>query len=270
MEDLPSRNDELILEVATALERREMRVTVEADLEGFQVDVLAERGRGRSFRRLIVECKSYPTLVGHGPMRAFTSMFGYLRDIGAVHEGRIVSTSGFSASALGEAERHNVKAQNIAEFRREFGYAAEEIFISAAMRQRQARPANRAKKRVFVIMPFTKEMDDVFVLGISWVAKRLDAVAQRSTDFMHNGDVIAEVKRAIREYDVIIGDTTGGNPNVCYEVGFAHALDRPTVLVCREGEKLPFDIQGMSHILYANILELRENLEPRLRAALRA
>jgi nucleoside 2-deoxyribosyltransferase len=124
-------------------------------------------------------------------------------------------------------------------------------------------------KRVFVIMPFSSEMLDVFILGIRWAAAALGVVAHRADDLQHAGDIVAEVKRAIREYDIVIGDTTGANPNVCYEVGIAHALDRPTLLICRDGEDLPFDLQGINHLKYPNVVELRSKLRSRLDDLLR-
>ena len=65
-----------------------------------------------------------------------------------------------------------------------------------------------------------------------------------------------------------MGDTTGGNPNVFYEIGYAHALGKPTILMCKKGEKLPFDLQGTNHIMYPNVLGLRAPLRAKLKAAL--
>ena len=100
-------------------------------------------------------------------------------------------------------------------------------------------------------------MDDVFILGIRWAAVRLGAVAEGSDDLEHNGEIIAEVTATIQQYDVIVGDTTGSNANVCYEVGYAHVLNKPTILICRKGEELPFDLQGTNHIIYPKVLGLR-------------
>jgi len=32
-------------------------------------------------------------------------------------------------------------------------------------------------------------------------------------------------------YDAVVAETSGANPNVCYEVGYAHAANTPTILI---------------------------------------
>jgi hypothetical protein len=53
---------------------------------------------------------------------------------------------------------------------------------------------------------------------------------------------------------------------VFYEIGYALALERQTILICRKGEVIPFDLQAMNHISYSNIVDLKERLERRLKA----
>jgi nucleoside 2-deoxyribosyltransferase len=119
-------------------------------------------------------------------------------------------------------------------------------------------------------MPFSEEMLDVFLLGIRSVAAELNFVANRADDLEHNGEIIDEIKDAIKTADFVIADTTGSNANVCYEVGFAHALEKPTVLLCRKGEKLPFDLKGTNHIMYPNVVGIRTMLKAKLENMLRS
>jgi hypothetical protein len=55
---------------------------------------------------------------------------------------------------------------------------------------------------------------------------------------------------------------------VFYEIGYAHAIGRPTILITRAGETLPFDLQSKNYILYSSIVELREKLAKRLKATI--
>ena len=54
----------------------------------------------------------------------------------------------------------------------------------------------------------------------------------------------------IREADLIIADVSRQNPNVLYEVGFAHALRKPTILLynIKSGSSFPSDLDGLQYI----------------------
>jgi hypothetical protein len=59
---------------------------------------------------------------------------------------------------------------------------------------------------------------------------------------------------------------TGRNPNVFYEVGYAHALGKIVLLVTKEAEDIPFDLKHRQHIIYhGNIESLRKDLTSKLR-----
>ena len=61
-----------------------------------------------------------------------------------------------------------------------------------------------------------------------------------------------EVSKAIESADIIIADVSQDNPNVLYELGYAHALRKPTLLLLstnRSGS-LPFDISSYQLATY--------------------
>ncbi len=266
----PRTAHELTALVAATLAAQEYEVTVEADLAGIQVDVLAQRPKGRGHYRLVVECKAYSRLVGRQSMLPFVATVGYLRGRRLVDEALMVASSGFTPRAQRAAEEGGVKAQVFEDFVRQSGVQFEAL--SQYLRQwleRIEKPGVRpSKKRIFTVMPFHPAMLDVFLLGVRWVAEQIGAVAHRADDLQHNGEIIDEVRRAIREYDAVVADTSGASPNVCYEVGYAHAVNPRTILICRAGEALPFDLQGVNHIVYPNIVALRPTLHQRLSSVL--
>ncbi len=71
------------------------------------------------------------------------------------------------------------------------------------------------------------------------------------------------ITRAIQKADLIIADITGSNPNVMYEVGFAHALRKPVLLIVGSGQKdIPFDLRGQLFFVYEpDRVEADKNLE---------
>jgi hypothetical protein len=128
----------------------------------------------------------------------------------------------------------------------------------------------------FVIQPFDggkfdKRYEDVFKPAI---------VAAGLTPYRVDQDASVEVpiesiERQIRSSRVCLADISLNNPNVWYELGFAFASNRPTVMVCskeREG-RYPFDIQHRAVISYESesprdFERLRDQITARLEKAL--
>ena len=70
---------------------------------------------------------------------------------------------------------------------------------------------------------------------------------------------------------MVIADITPNNPNVFYEVGFAHGIEKPTILLSdRSREKLPFDISGFRLLFYDNTIGGKSVVEASLRKHLEA
>lgn len=123
-----------------------------------------------------------------------------------------------------------------------------------------------ARMYVFVLMPFAEEFRDIYELGIKATAIKLQLHCERVDEIEFNDAILAEVYKGIRLADVVIADLTGRNPNVFYEVGYAHALEKSVILLTQKVEDIPFDLKGHNHIVYANIRVLRQRLEKRLRS----
>jgi hypothetical protein len=75
------------------------------------------------------------------------------------------------------------------------------------------------------------------------------------------------VLRAQRLCDCVVAVITQFNPNVMYELGFAHAQGKPAVLLCQIGTQdllpdLPFDLRNEQVIAYRpdNLRRLRDDL----------
>jgi len=50
--------------------------------------------------------------------------------------------------------------------------------------------------------------------------------------------------------DLVVADISDVNMGTMYELGFAHALKTPTLLVLRDGNALPFDMMGSFVFVY--------------------
>lgn len=117
----------------------------------------------------------------------------------------------------------------------------------------------------FVLMPFDKQFDDIYQYGIKQTCDELDIVAERVDEQIFTETILERIYRQIENADFIIADMTGRNPNVFYEVGYAHAKNKLCALLTATSEDIPFDLKQHSHIIYGGkIAELRKQLKPRL------
>ena len=257
--------EQLVAQVATILEEAGWVVEVENDQKGIQIDLIATKSTGSE---IIIECKTYNQLVGLRTIREFASAVSFLREAKPELKAWLVTTSGFTSNAQKALVHHRIEGFTLEELRQRFGVDLQSFEEKQQVWKQKAEKTRREQKRIFVIMPFTEEMLDVFIFGIRWAASELNYVAKRADDLEHNGEIISEIRTEIEKCDAVVADTSGANPNVCYEVGYAHALGKPTVLICRQGEKLPFDLQGTNHLMYENIISLREPLKAKIKATI--
>ena len=123
-----------------------------------------------------------------------------------------------------------------------------------------------SKKSIFVIMPFKEELNDLWEIGIKETAENLGFSCFRSDGILNPGFIVDQIYDSIKNSDIIIGEMTGKNPNVFYEVGFAHALGKPTILLATSTEDLTaFDTRGLRHFLHnQKILAVRNFLRETL------
>jgi hypothetical protein len=143
---------------------------------------------------------------------------------------------------------------------RSFGNAAEK----AAGPRRWTEPA-AARGHAFVAMPFSKSFEDTFHYAIEPAIHSSDLLCERIDEQAFTGSVPERVKEKIRSAALLVADLTGANPNVYLEVGLAWGVEVPTVLVCREGSDLAFDVQSERCIAYRNIKDLEQQLTDELR-----
>ena len=118
------------------------------------------------------------------------------------------------------------------------------------------------RPHAFVIMPFDPSMKVVYDEHLVPVANRLGITIKRGDAFLSSQSIIDEVWSAIYHSDICIADCTGRNANVMYELGIAHTLGRPVILISQSVADIPFDISHRRIITYSldNLDELDKNI----------
>jgi hypothetical protein len=121
--------------------------------------------------------------------------------------------------------------------------------------------------RVFVVMQFGSPYDDLYREVIERISKKLGLATLRGDDVFANSSsiILQDIIRNIKESDIIIAEITPVNANVFYELGYAHAMNKPTILLAnRTVEKLPFDVSGYRVIFYDDTIRGRRDIEENL------
>jgi nucleoside 2-deoxyribosyltransferase len=119
-----------------------------------------------------------------------------------------------------------------------------------------------AKPFAFVLMPFDAQFQDIYKLGIQSVANECGVVAERVDEQTFSETILERIYRQIENSDFVIADMTGRNPNVFYEVGYAHARGKLVTLLTQSAEDIPFDLRHHRHIVYnGSIQTLRQKLQ---------
>lgn len=115
------------------------------------------------------------------------------------------------------------------------------------------------KPFAFVLMPFSSEYDDTYRLGIKPSCEDAGFIAERVDEQKFSESILERIYRQISAADVIIAVMSDRNPNVFYEVGYAHALEKQCVLVTNTAGDIPFDLKHHKHIVYGESISILKN-----------
>lgn len=103
----------------------------------------------------------------------------------------------------------------------------------------------------FVVMPFASPIGDYYKhIYEPAIAKAGMRAVRADADIFGTGKIIDQIWTGINAAKVLVAEMTTRNPNVFYELGLAHALDKPVVLVSSNEEDVPFDLKHIRVIYY--------------------
>jgi hypothetical protein len=122
------------------------------------------------------------------------------------------------------------------------------------------------KPFVFVLMPFEERFADAYQLGIKAACQDAGAYCERVDEQIFVENILERVYNQIAKADIIVAEMTGRNPNVFYEAGYAHALNKRVILLTQNSDDIPFDLKHYPHVVYeGKITLLKIELEKRIR-----
>ena len=103
----------------------------------------------------------------------------------------------------------------------------------------------------FVMQPFASPLGDyyekIYKIAIEKAGLR---PIRADAEIFATGKIMDQVWNGINSAKVLVAELTSRNPNVFYELGLAHALKKPVVLVSAKEDDVPFDLQHIRVIYY--------------------
>lgn len=125
---------------------------------------------------------------------------------------------------------------------------------------------SETRPKIFVVMQFSKEYDELYSDIIIPVSEAFGYECVRGDEFYSGTPILKDIVDSILKCAAIIAEITPDNPNVFYEIGYAHAIGKPTILLCdRVRSKLPFDLSGFRTLFYDNTIAGKSKVEQSLR-----
>jgi len=106
------------------------------------------------------------------------------------------------------------------------------------------------KEFCFVIMPFSTDLDDVYVT-IKEAIEEEELVCVRADEIPGAGNIVRNIVEKVYNAKIVIADLTGKNANVLYELGLAHTLGNNVIMLAQDiQEDVPFDLNAHRVIQY--------------------
>lgn len=103
----------------------------------------------------------------------------------------------------------------------------------------------------FVMMPFAAPLGGYYEKIYKPAIEKAGLIPIRAdNEIFGTGKIIDQIWSGINNARVLVAELTSRNPNVFYELGLAHALKKPVVLVSSNEADVPFDLHHIRVIYY--------------------
>jgi hypothetical protein len=102
----------------------------------------------------------------------------------------------------------------------------------------------------FVISPFKEPFDTYFSQIFKPAVEECGLYAIRGDSLYTPTTIVDEIWLEIQNAKLLIAELTERNANVFYELGLAHAISKPVILISNSMEDVPFDLRSIRVLIY--------------------
>ena len=106
------------------------------------------------------------------------------------------------------------------------------------------------RNQCFVIMPFDGLFQSQYELVIKPSIEAAGLECVRGDMIFSKPKVMDDIWKSIRESRAVLAELSGKNTNVFYELGLAHALGKPSLILTRNESDVPFDLKSLRYTYY--------------------
>jgi hypothetical protein len=115
---------------------------------------------------------------------------------------------------------------------------------------KKLKPSPDVKDICFTIMPFGGYFDSYYESIYMEAIKNCGLEPRRADDLFRPSSIVSDIWELTKNCKIILADLSGKNPNVFYELGLAHAITKPAILITQSMDDVPFDLRGLRIIVY--------------------
>jgi hypothetical protein len=111
-------------------------------------------------------------------------------------------------------------------------------------------PSEKSIDTCFVISPFGEPYDNYFLHIFKPALEECGLYAERGDSLYRPSTIMDDIWDGIKKSKLLIAELTDRNPNVFYELGLAHAISKPVILISKSIDDIPFDLRSIRVLLY--------------------
>ncbi len=128
---------------------------------------------------------------------------------------------------------------------------------------------SNAKPHVFVAIPSSPEMINLFGMGIQGPVQAAGYLCEMLDMSTLERDVLERARNRIETAALVIADFSKASPGAYLGIGYAWGCGRPTLLIMKEGAKVKVDLPDQPCLTYTSGTDLQKKLEADLPKHLR-
>ncbi|WP_273144457.1 hypothetical protein [Oceanicaulis alexandrii] len=123
------------------------------------------------------------------------------------------------------------------------------------------------KDLVFVLTPFHPDFEQRYK-AISDACLDLRLKCERGDEVQTRGSILRYIVNRLISARVVVAVLDGRSPNVYYELGLAHMMNKKVLLIAKSPKGVPVDLRGEQIIMFDDMESLRSAVAENLKSAL--